>query len=161
SRMESAAAYADALRAVPAIWVGGSGEKLTLNLAARLADGVNLQGKESVIAHKLSLLREICREQDRLFDSLTISKQANVIIDTTQEKIAQKLARIMPDESKWKSFRENNVVGTPEECLSSIARFLQLGVSYFTLNFPDLFDLESIRLFDHEVIGRIQSEVYA
>jgi F420-dependent oxidoreductase-like protein len=47
------------------IWVGGSGEKDTLRLVAKHADGCNLFGEPETVAHKVSVLHEHCARYDR------------------------------------------------------------------------------------------------
>jgi alkanesulfonate monooxygenase SsuD/methylene tetrahydromethanopterin reductase-like flavin-dependent oxidoreductase (luciferase family) len=136
------------------IWLGGSGEKLTLPMVARLADGCSLQGSAELIQRRIALLKAIA-SPERL-GHITISKQSNIIIDSTEDGVKKKLRKIIPDDSKWNGFKQSNIVGTPDECVVQIEKLASLGVSYFTLNFPDLFELESIRLFDEHVIGRIK-----
>jgi alkanesulfonate monooxygenase SsuD/methylene tetrahydromethanopterin reductase-like flavin-dependent oxidoreductase (luciferase family) len=47
------------------IWVGGSGEKDTLRLVAKHADGCNLFGEPETVAHKVSVLHQHCARYDR------------------------------------------------------------------------------------------------
>ena len=47
------------------ILVGGSGERRTLRLVARHADACNLQGDVATVRHKLGVLEEWCRVEDR------------------------------------------------------------------------------------------------
>jgi F420-dependent oxidoreductase-like protein len=47
------------------IWVGGSGERRTLRLVARYADGCNLFGDAATVRHKVSVLQGHCAEVDR------------------------------------------------------------------------------------------------
>ena len=50
----------------PPILIGGSGERKTLKLVARYADACNLFGEgPDVIAHKLEVLRDHCRDENR------------------------------------------------------------------------------------------------
>jgi len=146
---------------VAPIWVGGSGEKVTLALVARLADGCNLQGNTSSVERKISVLRRHCSAYSRNLEDVAISKQSNVIIDRSEGGVVSKLRETVPDESKWKAFKENNFVGTPDECLTQIVQLTKLGISYFTLNFPDLFDLDCMRLFSKEVVAPLQQVAFA
>ena len=148
-------------RQIPRIWVGGSGERFTLPLVAKMANGCSLQGNSSTITQKIGVLKSFCRNYSRDINEITISKQSNIIIDSSREKINSKLRSIIPDETKWKSFAQNNIVGTPDECVAQIVQLSNLGISYFTLNFPDLFDLESIRMFAKEVVGQLEIPEYA
>jgi F420-dependent oxidoreductase-like protein len=47
------------------IWVGGSGERRTLRLAAQHADGCNLFGDAATVRHKVEVLQRHCAAVDR------------------------------------------------------------------------------------------------
>jgi alkanesulfonate monooxygenase SsuD/methylene tetrahydromethanopterin reductase-like flavin-dependent oxidoreductase (luciferase family) len=47
------------------IWVGGGGEKDTLRLVAKHADGCNLFGEPETVAHKVAVLHGHCARYDR------------------------------------------------------------------------------------------------
>ena len=145
------------------VWIGGSGEKVTLPLVVKIADGCSLQGSLSAVEQKVALLRSLCEAGGRKFDTITVSKQSNVIISDDENGVKRKLRGIISDKAKWPSFRENNIVGTPIECAQQISRLASAGVTYFTLNFPDVLSgLDSVRLFDKEVIAKLRSaSIYA
>ncbi len=66
-------AYCDPkpLQQLPAVWVGGGGEKKTLRIAARHADATNWQvGLESFV-RKSELLERYCEEAGRPFNAIT------------------------------------------------------------------------------------------
>jgi len=44
------------------------------------------------------------------------------------------------------------IVGTPETILREIKRYVNIGVTYFTLCFPDLPDTRSLQLFAEHII---------
>jgi F420-dependent oxidoreductase-like protein len=56
----------------PPILVGGGGEQRTLRLVARYADMCNLMGHlpTTELAHKLDLLRQYCREENREYEAI-------------------------------------------------------------------------------------------
>lgn len=47
------------------LWVGGSGERRTLRLVARYADGCNLFGDAATVRHKVEVLHRHCVDADR------------------------------------------------------------------------------------------------
>jgi alkanesulfonate monooxygenase SsuD/methylene tetrahydromethanopterin reductase-like flavin-dependent oxidoreductase (luciferase family) len=55
------------------IWVGGSGEKDTLRLVARHADGCNLFGDAATVAHKVAVLHDHCARYDRDPADITVT----------------------------------------------------------------------------------------
>ena len=44
------------------------------------------------------------------------------------------------------------IVGTPETILREIKKYLNIGVTYFTLYFPDLPDTRSLQLFAEHIM---------
>jgi F420-dependent oxidoreductase-like protein len=58
------------------ILVGGGGERRTLRLVARHADACNLQGDVATVRHKLAVLDEHCRAEDRDRAEITVTHLA-------------------------------------------------------------------------------------
>ena len=56
--------YPDPLGQIPII-VGGGGERRTLRIAARLADGCNVRSDDATLTHKIEVLHRHCREVGR------------------------------------------------------------------------------------------------
>jgi alkanesulfonate monooxygenase SsuD/methylene tetrahydromethanopterin reductase-like flavin-dependent oxidoreductase (luciferase family) len=139
------------------LWIGGSGENLTLKLVAKYADGCSLFGDPDTIRRKLSILREHCSDIGRDYRAITKSKHSNVIIGESQNDVNEKLRSIIRDESKWNGFVRSNIVGTPEQCRYQIKAYAEAGIEYFTLSFPDLFDLSCLEIFSTSVIGELVS----
>ena len=63
--MPEAICYPRPLQERIPIIVGGSGERRTLRLVARHADGCNLFGDPDVIAHKVAVLHRHCEAEGR------------------------------------------------------------------------------------------------
>jgi len=64
----------------PPIVIGGSGEKKTLRLVAKYAQGTNLNVTEpDEVAHKLAVLREHCDVEGRDYDSIEKTCQGGAI----------------------------------------------------------------------------------
>jgi alkanesulfonate monooxygenase SsuD/methylene tetrahydromethanopterin reductase-like flavin-dependent oxidoreductase (luciferase family) len=141
------------------IWIGGSGENLTLKMVARFADGSSMFGDPATVRRKISVLQDHCKKQRRDFSSIVKSKHSNVIVAESEEQVEQQLSQIVPDRSKWKNFSENNIVGDPQKCREQILRYVDAGVEYFTLSFPDLFDLTCLDIFSKSVMSEIKSTV--
>jgi alkanesulfonate monooxygenase SsuD/methylene tetrahydromethanopterin reductase-like flavin-dependent oxidoreductase (luciferase family) len=58
----------------PAFWLGGGGEKVTLKLVAKWADGCNIGGGDpNVIRQKIDVLRGHCQTVGRDIGEITIS----------------------------------------------------------------------------------------
>jgi alkanesulfonate monooxygenase SsuD/methylene tetrahydromethanopterin reductase-like flavin-dependent oxidoreductase (luciferase family) len=137
------------------VWVGGSGEKSTLKLVAKGADGCSLFGDHETIRRKLEILEKYCSSFNRQFRDVTKSKHSNVVIGVNNTEVASKLRKIIPDESKWSNFILSNIVGTPDQCVVQVEKYLKAGINYLTLTFPDLFETNCLDIFSNEVIEEI------
>src|SRR5579884_3035138 len=84
------------------------------------------------------------------------SKHSNVVIGRSKAEVEKKLAEIVPERSKWKEFSTSNIVGTARECVESLRKYILVGVEYFTLNFPDLFEIDPLKLFMTDVVGALK-----
>lgn len=60
----------------PPLWIGGGGEKVTLKLVARHAEGCNFGGDPDTIRHKLDVLERHCEAVGR--DSSTITRSSSI-----------------------------------------------------------------------------------
>lgn len=138
------------------IWIGGSGEDLTLKLVAKFADGCSLFGDPETVSRKLKSLQRYCDTTGRDSTRLVKSKQSNAIIGDCDSEVEAKMKGIISDESKWNAFAQSNIVGTPEKCLEQVMRYVNSGINYFTLNFPDVFDLDCLDIFSNSVIGMMK-----
>jgi alkanesulfonate monooxygenase SsuD/methylene tetrahydromethanopterin reductase-like flavin-dependent oxidoreductase (luciferase family) len=145
----------------PKVWIGGSGESLTLRAVAKLADACSLFGDVEAVYRKLALLDSFCAVYGRDPRTLTRSKHSNVVFATNEDRVRFKMRKIISNEKKWNDFERANIVGTPEQCLSQIAAYWRAGITYFTLSFPDLFEIEPLREFSELVIRRINQEIMA
>ncbi|MHB1908123.1 MAG: LLM class flavin-dependent oxidoreductase [Nitrososphaerales archaeon] len=152
-RISSCKQAAKLLKNKVPVWIGGSGEKSTLKMVAEYADGCSLFGDPQTVAHKLKVIQNYCQDRGSNYDALTKSKHSNVVIAETKDLVEQKLRNIIPDENKWNDFSKSNIVGTPDECREQVKQYIAAGIGYFTLSFPDLFELNCLDLFSNSVIG--------
>lgn len=148
----------------PPIIVGGSGEKFTLRVVAKLADGWNAPVSFERYAHKLRVLERYCREVGRDFKEIKLSWSAWVILSSDRKKIA----KFQPSYIKnLDDFIDTYLIGTPEYCVKKMQRFVDLGVTDFELVFPDTFpvlkgvsriqSLETMRSFAKLILPKFNS----
>ncbi|TET20067.1 hypothetical protein E3J74_04460 [Candidatus Bathyarchaeota archaeon] len=52
-----------------------------------------------------------------------------------------------------KEYKDRHVVGTPAQCVEKIRELVDLGITYVVVIFPDMKDLQVLRLFSDKVIG--------
>lgn len=110
----------------PPIWIGGGGEQLTLRVVARHATHSNFGGKPDEFAHKCRVLREHCDAVGRDYDSITKTWSPEVFIRPTEDEIVQGGTRSFWGEP-FESWREGNLVGTPEQVVEKLAAYRDLG----------------------------------
>jgi F420-dependent oxidoreductase-like protein len=140
------------------IMVGGGGEMRTLRIAARYADISHFafNPSEEVVNQKLIVLRRHCKAVKRDFDEIKKGISVTPIIDLTKEEVETKIRQraqrmgIAVDEYK-KSLGPN--VGTPEQCVQEMQKYIDKGVSLFTMRFLNLDDAE---LFADEIMGKLR-----
>lgn len=120
----------------PPIIVGGSGERFTLRVVAKLADGWNSGGSLRRYENKLEVLKRHCKEVGRDFKEIKLSWFAWVILSSDLKKIAE----FQPNYIKnLDDFIDAYLIGTPEQCIKKMRRLIDLGVTDFELVFPDTF----------------------
>jgi alkanesulfonate monooxygenase SsuD/methylene tetrahydromethanopterin reductase-like flavin-dependent oxidoreductase (luciferase family) len=143
----------------PPIIVGGGGEKLTLRVVARQADKYNFYCTVEEYRHKAALLKKYCREEGRRYSSIEKTLCADIVIAESEGEVASKLKKLRTMDVHrrgYDSFVKRRINGTPDQCLETIRRFMDVGVSQFMLYFPDSWQLDSIKLFNKQVKSRLK-----
>lgn len=147
----------------PPIIIGGGGEKFTLKVVAKLADAWNYSGSLEDHTKKLEILKKHCKEVNRDFKELKLSRMAWVILSSDRKRIASSLP-YHPD--NLDQFINRHIIGTPNKCIKNMQRFIDIGVTDFELVFPDTFfncrdasslpNLETIKLFAENVLSEFK-----
>ncbi len=111
----------------PSFWLGGGGEKVTLKLVAKYADGCNFgNGDPEIFRQKAAVLRAHCDKLDRDYDR--IKKSTSVMFDPA-ESTADTVARL--------------------------ERLAEAGADYFIVYIPRVaYDHEPLLRFAEEIIPR-------
>ncbi|HNJ97565.1 MAG TPA: TIGR03560 family F420-dependent LLM class oxidoreductase [Ilumatobacteraceae bacterium] len=135
----------------PPIWIGGGGEQLTLRVVARYADCANFGGKPHEWARKREILQQHCREVGR--DEATIRKtwSPEVHVRETEKEIVDGGSRSFWGEP-MDSWRDGNLVGTPEQICERIQQYIDMGCTGFIPWCSDYPDTESLELFATKVM---------
>jgi alkanesulfonate monooxygenase SsuD/methylene tetrahydromethanopterin reductase-like flavin-dependent oxidoreductase (luciferase family) len=76
------------------ILVGGSGEKRTLKLAAQYGDACNVFGTPTVVAHKVSVLREHCAQIGRSPEDVAVTHLATALVGNNAKDLAEQVDRL-------------------------------------------------------------------
>jgi len=140
---------------VPPILIGGSGEKVTLKLAAQHADIWNHQAaRQSELPQKIDVLKQRCAEVGRDPSTITISQQCLVTIAPDEAS-----AGPMVDTAK-KIFGGHMgdptgplaIAGSPERVKEQIQKHIDLGCTMFLMEFFGRDTREPAALFAEKVL---------
>ncbi|MEJ5254454.1 MAG: LLM class F420-dependent oxidoreductase [Acidimicrobiales bacterium] len=135
----------------PPIWIGGGGEQLTLRVVARLADRSNFGGKPHEFAHKCEVLKQHCLAVGRDYDEILKTWSPEVFIREDEREIEAGGTRSFWGEP-FESWRDGNLVGTPEQVCEKIRVYQQLGVEGIVAWCSDYPDTETLQLLAEKVL---------
>src|SRR3954471_9446259 len=103
----------------PPIWVGGSGEKVTLKLVAQYGDACNISAvTPEDFRHKFAVLRDHCTRLGRDYDSIIKSAHIFVYLLAPGEQPDDAVAAarpIMQRDVTLDDLRKGAFIGTPQE----------------------------------------------
>jgi F420-dependent oxidoreductase-like protein len=134
----------------PPIWIGGSGEQLTLRVVARHADCSNFGGKPEEWARKRSILQGHCVAVGRDEDEIRKTWSPEVFIRETEAEVRVRTHSNYGE--PFDSWQAGNLVGTPEQVAEKVAAYVELGCTGFIPWCADYPDTTSLRLFADQVM---------
>jgi alkanesulfonate monooxygenase SsuD/methylene tetrahydromethanopterin reductase-like flavin-dependent oxidoreductase (luciferase family) len=121
---------------VPII-VGGSGEKRTLDIAARLGDGCNLPSDLATLDRKLAVFREHCRAAGRDPAQAEVTVLDIPVIGRDREDAASIVERLRGRTSAA-AFARSHHAGTAEDHIGRYRLLADRGVKTVFVAIPDL-----------------------
>ncbi len=134
------------------LWLGGGGEKVTLKLVAKWADGCNFGGGNvDVTRQKLDILRGHCEAAGRDINTITRSTSMNVFLLNEGDDPEKATAKVRRNVS-YEIYVTDAVVGTPEQVAERIQQLIDVGVNYVITYFPRV-------AYDHSMMQRFAAEV--
>jgi F420-dependent oxidoreductase-like protein len=122
------------------ILVGGSGERKTLRLVAKYADGCNVFGDVDHVRHLMGVLDRHCEDVGRDPKEITRTRMAPVLLTETAEEGERLIAGM--DERR----RAMALAGTPEQIAEGVQALLDAGIEGITVSTPAVHDLDTLRL---------------
>jgi alkanesulfonate monooxygenase SsuD/methylene tetrahydromethanopterin reductase-like flavin-dependent oxidoreductase (luciferase family) len=155
-------AYADPKplqQALPPVWIGGGGERVTLRIEARLADATNWQVGLEGFVRKSELLARYCDEIGRPFTQIVRTHGPDCRIFDTEADCARWCAQ--PDGGDlWgngdpEAYVRDNLVGTVDQVTEKVQQFVDAGCREFVLWIRDYPSDETLRRFITEVAPRV------
>lgn len=135
----------------PPVLIGGSGEQLLLRVVARLADRSNFGGNPAEFAHKCEVLRRHCDAVGRDYDEIEKTWTPNILVRGTEAEVEALAARYSGREPV-DSWRAGNLVGTPQQVIDKIGRYVEMGVTGFLPWHAGLPSTEGLQIVAEQVI---------
>ncbi|MFM8482979.1 MAG: TIGR03560 family F420-dependent LLM class oxidoreductase [Actinomycetota bacterium] len=122
------------------LWIGGGGEKRTLNIAARYADGWNVPFvAPEAFAHKSSVLDEHCRSIGR--SPTEIARTVNLGIAWTDESLRAQFGMLAD------AVRPGVLTGSDEQVIDRIGQYVEAGANQINLALRAPFDQDALERF--------------
>jgi F420-dependent oxidoreductase-like protein len=122
------------------IWIGGGGEKRTLKIAAKYADGWNVPFvAPELFAHKRQVLGEHCDAIGR--DLNTIQCAINVGLAWTEESLVAQFGNLAPHVGP------GCLTGSTEQVIDRIGQYVEAGADQINIALRAPFDLDAIEQF--------------
>ncbi len=119
------------------IIVGGNGERRTLDIAARLADGCNLPSALAVLDGKLEVLRAHCERSGRDPAEVTITVLDLPVIGRDRNEVAGLVERLRGRQSA-PAYASAHHAGTVEDHVGRDRLLVERGVKTVFVALPDL-----------------------
>ena len=143
----------------PPIIIGGTGEKWTLKVTAKHANRFDWGFLCSMdkYKHKLKVLAGHCKTVDRPFCDIEKScwPFGRIFLGDNKNDLKNRVNQWIPKGVSLIDFLKSNFIGTPEECLTILKKYMNLGVKHFMLFFGDLPDLKGLNIFAEKIIDKI------
>jgi alkanesulfonate monooxygenase SsuD/methylene tetrahydromethanopterin reductase-like flavin-dependent oxidoreductase (luciferase family) len=139
----------------PPVWIGGAGPQLTLRVVARHADKANFGGPPAKWAATREILQRHCAAVGRDEDEIEKTWSPEVVVRETEAEVRAErdAGRLGPRFGEpYESWVAANLVGTPEQVAEKVARYVDLGCTYFVPWSPDYPSTQTLELFARHVI---------
>ena len=144
----------------PPIWVGGSGERVTLRLAARYGDATNFGGHLDDLdwyRHKFEVVRSHCEAIGRDPNELIRSSDVETTLVRPGEDPELLTRRYRRDQS-LAEYRTHAIVGGPQEIIDTYGRLIDAGVNYIVVSdVPGLARIDVLEMLAEDVLPAFQN----
>jgi F420-dependent oxidoreductase-like protein len=131
------------------IWVGGGGEKRTLRIAAKYADGWNVPFvSPETVAHKRSVLADHCGAVGR--DPSEIRTAVNVGLCLDDDALVAQFGKLA------EGVRPGVLIGSPDQLVQRIGEYVDAGADQINIAMRAPWDLTLLDLAT-EAIGQLRS----
>jgi alkanesulfonate monooxygenase SsuD/methylene tetrahydromethanopterin reductase-like flavin-dependent oxidoreductase (luciferase family) len=140
----------------PALWLGGDGEKVTLKLVAKWADGCNVGGGDpDVIRQKIAVLRGHCESVGRDINEITVSTSIQNIQLLRDGQDPAQLPAWAAGRYSPEFYPQNIQALTADQLAAQIEAAVQAGANHVIVYLAGLaYDQEPLRRFAQEIMPR-------
>jgi F420-dependent oxidoreductase-like protein len=145
-RVEGAYNNPKPLRGDIPIVVGGSGERKTLRLVAKYADGCNVFGDPERAKHLMEVLAGHCEDVGRDPAEITKTRLGTLAIAPTHEEAMAKVDVLRQGGMPEERLKMVLMAGDPDTVAEQAAAFIDAGIEGLTMTIPDVHDLEAVAL---------------
>jgi len=135
----------------PPLWIAGGGEQLTLRVVAKHADYSNFGGDPAAFAAKSNILAGHCEKVGRDFAEIGRSMMVFSMIDPDAAALERAAAQMGTTVEKLLG-GAMTVIGSADEVTERLGAYVEVGCSYFIVNFLDATWGDSIEAFASSVI---------
>jgi len=147
----------------PPIWVGVMiGRRRMFDIIARHADGWTISSLylPTPVEYR-SLLEDLeayCKAHGRSLGGMRKALGVGCIIAEDKERLRKKFEKFKPGTISVDVYQavQPRLMGTPDELVRKFREYIDAGATHFLLNFPDVTDLEILRLFSETVIRALR-----
>ena len=148
----------------PPILVGGHGPRYVLPAIGRTADICNVGSNDTVEQHReyAGNIRQAAEAAGRDPDAIDLTHNADCVIAPTQREYERLVAQLaegagMTATAYQADRLRNTLSGTPEQICDRIQEYVDFGIRYFFVVFPNPAPSETLALFAAEVMSRFSS----
>lgn len=142
----------------PEFWLGGGGEKVTLKLVAKWADGCNFGGgNPDTIREKVAILHRHCETLGRDPKEIAVSTSVEDIHLLKPGEDPERVADWSNGQFTMEQYQKRFRVMTPDQLTEKIEQVVEAGADYVLIYFAGLaYDQEMLYRFAQDVMPRFR-----
>jgi F420-dependent oxidoreductase-like protein len=142
----------------PPLWIGGGGERVTLKLVARHADGCNVGGGDvAQIGRKLAVLRDHCDALGRDYASITRSTHIeDVVLGDSEGEVRRIEAATARRRGRAPEDERGPFHGPAHIVAERLRAVVDAGIDYLLVYIANMAEPGAIRRFAEEVIPLVE-----
>lgn len=153
-QVEEAHCYPTPVQSPPRIWVGGGGERRTLRIAARYAEGWNVPYISPIaFNHKIDVLNQWCEAEHRDPNQITRTVNVGFWMGATEKEASNERQRYNEQYGARAEERSGGqLFGTPKEAVERINEYVEAGAQGLNIALRAPFNWDALHAFAEEVV---------